>query len=199
MKTPPLEPRLCPLAITLVCLALGLLPAVATHRLEYERAAILAGEWWRLLSGHFVHLGWSHLLMNLAGLWLIWELFLNRDNPVPTCLYRLPLLTIGTSLGLLLLSPEVAWYRGLSGLLHGLLAFALLQQLARQPLSSSLLLALFAGKIAWEQLAGPLPGSESWTGGRVIVDAHLYGMLSGVLLWALERAYAYMFSHEVVG
>ena len=87
----------------------------------------------------------------------------------------------------------------LSGILHGLLVFALLQQLTQQPRSTALLLTLVAGKIAWEQLAGPLPGSESWTGGRVIVDAHLYGALSGTLLWAAERIYATMIHQEVAG
>ncbi|MEJ2591714.1 MAG: rhombosortase [Candidatus Thiodiazotropha sp.] len=199
MRIPSLESRLCPLAVTAVCLVSGLLPPDLVHRLEYNRTAILAGEWWRLVSGHFVHLSGSHLLMNLAALWLIRELFLQRENPLVCCLYRLPLLTIGTALGLLLLSPELAWYRGLSGILHGLLVFALLQQLTRQPGSTALLLTLLAGKLAWEQLAGPLPGSESWTGGRVIVDAHLYGALSGVLLWAAERIYATMIHQEVSG
>jgi rhomboid family GlyGly-CTERM serine protease len=189
----------CPLAISAVCLLIGLLPGSLASHLQYARSAVLAGEWWRLVTGHFVHLGWSHLLMNLAGLWLIWQLFLSRENPIPYCLYRLPILTIGTSLGLLLLSPEVAWYCGLSGMLHGLLTFALLQQLMRLPVSSSLFLALFAGKLAWEQLTGPLPGSEAWTGGRVIVDAHLYGTLCGVILWILERSFSFMKNHEVVG
>lgn len=199
MKSLSVGPLICPLAITAICTLLGLLPDAVADHLQYRHSAILAGEWWRLVTGHFVHLSWSHLLMNLAGLWLIWQLFLSQENPIPYCLYRLPLLTLGTSLGLLLLSPEVAWYRGLSGILHGLLGLALLQQLARQPLSSSILLALIAGKLAWEQLSGPLPGSESWTAGRVIVDAHLYGMLSGVLLWVFERSYSFLIDHEVAG
>jgi rhomboid family GlyGly-CTERM serine protease len=199
MKAPHLESYLCPLVISVVCVILNMLPADLTHQLQYAYAPVIAGEWWRIVTGHLVHLGWSHLLMNLAGLWLIWQLFLSREKPIPYCLYRLPVLTIGPSLGLLLLSPEVAWYRGLSGMLHGLLAYALLQQLGRQPLQSSLLLALFAGKLAWEQFSGPLPGSESWTGGRVIVDAHLYGMLCGVLLWTFERGFSVMNNHEVVG
>jgi rhomboid family GlyGly-CTERM serine protease len=199
VKALQLQAYLCPLAISVVCTLLGMLPAGFASHLQYDHSAVLAGEWWRLVTAHFVHLSWSHLLMNLAGLWLIWQLFLSRENPIPYCLYRLPVLTIGTSLGLLLFSPEVAWYRGLSGMLHGLLTFALLQQLMRQPVSSSLLLALFAGKLAWEQFSGPLPGSEAWTGGRVIVDAHLYGTLCGVLLWTLERSFSFMKNHEVVG
>jgi len=175
------------------------MPGELIQALQYRRYDILAGEWWRTLSGHLVHLGWSHLAMNLLGLWLIWQLFLDRGNPLAYCLYRLPLLAMGTSLGLLIWSPEVAWYRGLSGLLHGLLVLALLQRWKLQPWVNSVLLALFASKLAWEQFAGPLPGSEPWIEGSVVVDAHLYGALSGVILWALEQTYRLLSHHEVAG
>ncbi|WP_423739656.1 rhomboid family intramembrane serine protease [Cupriavidus basilensis] len=32
---------------------------------------MLAGEAWRLLSCHFVHLGWAHCLLNVAGLLML--------------------------------------------------------------------------------------------------------------------------------
>jgi len=35
--------------------------------LRYERAAIAGGEVWRLVSCHFVHLGWAHCLLNVGG------------------------------------------------------------------------------------------------------------------------------------
>src|SRR5690606_30285485 len=36
--------------------------------LRYEREAIFAGQLWRLLTGHLVHLSWTHLLLNILGL-----------------------------------------------------------------------------------------------------------------------------------
>jgi len=189
----------CPLIISVLCLVLTLLPQDLTPLFQYERSLILQGEGWRLISGHLVHLGWNHLLMNLLGFWLIWHLFLSKENALAYCLYRLPLLTIGTSLGLLMLSPEVAWYRGLSGVLHGLLSLALLHQLKQQAGMSSLLLILLSAKLIWEQTSGPLPGSEPWIDGRVIVDAHLYGALCGVILWLLERSYTFLTHREVAG
>ena len=189
----------CTLFVSGLCLVIALLPTSTMELLQYERTAILAGEWWRLITGHLVHLGWNHLIMNLIGFWLIWHLFLSNENPLAYCFYRLPLLTMGTSLGLLFLSPEVAWYRGLSGVLHGLLSLALLRQSRQQPVISSLLLVLLTIKLAWEQIAGPLPGSEPWIDGRVIVDAHLYGALCGVILWLLERSYTLLTHREVTG
>lgn len=189
----------CPLIISLLCVFITLLPHDLTALFQYERSLILQGQWWRLISGHLVHLGLNHLLMNLLGLWLIWHLFLTDEGPLAYCLYRLPLLTIGTSIGLLILSPEVAWYRGLSGVLHGLLSLALLHQLRQQVAMSSLLLVLLTAKLVWEQTTGPLPGSEPWIDGRVIVDAHLYGALCGVILWLLERSYTFLTHREVAG
>ena len=46
----------------------------AQSALRFERQSIVAGDLWRLLSGHLVHLGWTHLLLNLAGLALVWAL-----------------------------------------------------------------------------------------------------------------------------
>jgi hypothetical protein len=47
-------------------------------------------------------------------------------------------------------------------------------------------------KIMFEQLIGPLPGSEQSAGGDVVVNAHLYGVLAGVaaaaVFWNRDKA-----------
>ena len=48
-------------------------------------------------------------------------------------------------------------------------------------LESGVLLLLLIAKISYEQFSGPVPGSEATSGGPVIVDAHLYGALGGIL------------------
>jgi membrane associated rhomboid family serine protease len=46
---------------------------------------------------------------------------------------------------------------------------------------------LVCGKLLWEQAVGPLPGSAEVAGGKVIVDAHLYGAIGGLVLgWVLS-------------
>ena len=50
-----------------------------------------------------------------------------------------------------------------------------------------ILAAFVIAKIAWEQFAGPMPGSEATTGGKVIVEAHLYGAFGGLLAGLLCR------------
>lgn len=146
----------------------------------WDREALANGEAWRLVTGHLVHLGWSHLLLNLAGLALIvW--IVGRAWDMQGWLV-VSLVTIGViGVGFWALNPELEWYVGLSGLLHGLLAAGLVVGVVRRETESLVLAVLVAGKLAWEQLAGPLPGSEGASGGAVIVDAHLYGAVGGML------------------
>ncbi len=190
-------PYLCPLIITGLLLLPMLMPSTWQTTLEYQRQAIGNGELWRLVTGHLVHLGWGHLLMNLLGFWLIWQLFLRQDSRLTICVGGLSLLTLGTSLGLYLFSPGIAWYRGLSGVLHGVLFWSLLREMKPHPLSNGILLGLLMAKLLWEQASGPIPGSETVAQGRVIVDAHLYGGLSGALLWGLGHTIARFRKGEV--
>ena len=59
---------LLPVAILLVLLAVMHGGDHAAAVLRYERAAVLSGEAWRLLTGHLVHADRSHLLWNVLGL-----------------------------------------------------------------------------------------------------------------------------------
>jgi rhomboid family GlyGly-CTERM serine protease len=158
--------------------------------LAWDRGGIGAGEWWRLLSGHLVHLGWSHLALNLAGLalvaWVVGGAF-----GVPGWLLIAGVSVIVMDTGFWYLDPELERYVGLSGLLHGLLAAGLVAGVfARQP-EALVLAACIVVKLAWEQLAGPLPGSAETAGGNVIVNAHLYGavggLVAGLAVWRRAR------------
>ncbi|MBV2121235.1 MAG: rhombosortase [Candidatus Thiodiazotropha sp. (ex Ctena orbiculata)] len=180
----PLTHTICPLTVSLTCLLLALATESASGSLEYHREHILNGELWRLITAHLVHLGWGHLTMNLLGLWMVWGLLLN-NLPAQRCGLILLLITLITSTALWFFSPQLVWYRGLSGALHGLLIWGLLKQMKQEPLLSVSLLIAVVGKIAWEQWQGPLPGSESMADGPVVVASHLYGALSGMLVWLI--------------
>ena len=154
--------------------------------LRFDRAAIGDGEVWRLVSGHFVHLGTPHLLLNAAGLVLVWYLF-GRDMRVTGWLTVLVLGIAAISGGLWVLDPRLGWYVGLSGVLHGMLAAGIAASVSTSRTDALLLAILLAAKLAYEQIAGPLPGSENSAGGPVVVDAHLYGALAGGLTGAIIR------------
>jgi rhomboid family GlyGly-CTERM serine protease len=167
-----------PLIIALFVVGLSLGGESATLLLRFERVGIQNGEIWRLLTANFVHLGWSHALLNIAGLVLIWLLFGQRFNQTGWSIILISSL-LGTTLGLLFFNPTLTWYVGLSGALHGLFIAGCVAEIKLKYRMGIVLLVILAGKILWEQFQGPLPGTSDAAGGPVIVDAHLYGALAG--------------------
>lgn len=154
--------------------------------LRYDRDAIAGGEAWRLVSGHFVHLGWSHFALNAAGLALVWFLF--RDGIGAARWVAVIAVNVAAiSAGFWFLDPQLQWYVGLSGLLHGMLAAGIVVSLGAGRHDAILLLVLVTAKLVYEQLLGPMPGSEGASGGAVIVNAHLYGAVAGAVTGAIIR------------
>ena len=150
--------------------------------LRYERAAVLRGEYWRLLTAHLVHGSGQHLVLNAVGLGLIAALF-PREYSLRGWLLILAGSVVVIDLGFVFLEPQLEWYVGLSGVLHGALAAGAIGwwQHESRPLALALTLVLI-GKLSWEQLHGALPLSGDMP---VVVDAHLYGAIGGTLAGAL--------------
>jgi rhomboid family GlyGly-CTERM serine protease len=169
-----------------VCLLFGAFGDEGREVFKYDRLAIGDGEYWRLLTAHFVHLGSTHLVLNLAGLLLVW-LLVGRYYSGLQWLAVLAGSVIAISGGFWFIDTYMLWYVGLSGVLHGLLVAGAIRGFRALPSESAIILAIVTGKLAWEQLSGPLPGSESVSGGDVVVNAHLFGAIggavAGVLLW----------------
>jgi rhomboid family GlyGly-CTERM serine protease len=177
---------LLPLVAVSAAVILALFGDTGREGMAYFRPAIAAGELWRLVSGHFVHLGISHLLLNLAGLLLVWYLIGTAFSRRQWLLVTLTAIA-GIDVGLWFYQPQLLWYVGLSGLLHGLLAAGIIGSLKSGRVDVWILAVALIGKLTYEQLIGPLPGSEESTGGHVIVAAHAYGAVAGVLAAMLMK------------
>lgn len=171
------------LALLLVCAAGG---APWLLALRYERAAILQGEWWRLLSAHVVHLGWTHLLLDGSALLLLWALYARALSG-----WSWLLIVLGTlaaiDAGLWWLAPQVQWYVGISGLLHGVWAAGALQGARRHEIGGWLLLVALAAKLAREQYTGASLVVASFP---VVPAAHLFGALGALATLAVWAALA---------
>ncbi len=113
------------LLVAVLMAVLQVLPAEWRAALRYDRDALAAGQIWRLLTANFIHLGWAHLLLNLAGFLLIGWLFADEERPA-TWLVVLLACCMASSLGLYWLTPEIRWVVGMSGALHGLFVFGAL-------------------------------------------------------------------------
>ena len=172
---------LVPGAIVIVALALLISGDAGREWLRFDRTGIAAGEAWRLLTGHLVHLGVTHALLNLVGLALVWFL-VGRTFSSRQWLWVIAGSVAAIDVGLWFGNPSLEWYVGLSGLLHGMLSAGIVAGLVARSREAAVLAVVVAGKLAWEQFAGPLPGSEATSGGAVIVDAHLYGVVGATLV-----------------
>ncbi|MET0106487.1 MAG: rhombosortase [Sedimenticola sp.] len=167
------------LGLTGLTLALYLLLGPAPHALVLDREAIAAGEWWRLITGHWVHGDPQHLLLDTAGLFILSLLFERR----PVWIYGAFLVAAMLLQDLMLLRwlPWIETYCGLSGLLNALLAGGMLL-LWRDSGDRLYLLVLTAaaGKIAVEISLGQALFSDTlWP---PLPEAHAFGLISGALL-----------------
>jgi len=179
-----------PVVLIAVLLAMHGLGADALPVLRYERSAVLAGEAWRLVTGHLVHADLVHLGWNVLGVLIVAFLFA-RDYSWRAWLVVLVASTATTDLGFLLLEPQLEWYVGFSGVLHGLMAAGLVAWLrTSRDAITWIVTGLFAAKLAWEHFAGPLPFTAASLAVPVVHEAHTYGAIGGGLagLWLTRRA-----------
>ena len=145
----------------------------------FDRVAIAGGEWWRLLTAHWVHGDGAHAAWDIAMLLALGALFEAKLR------WRLPLVLLGATLtvdawlwwGL----PQLRFYCGLSGILNGLLALGMLSlwRDMRHPVVMLTLVAAGA-KIAVETFTGQaLLTQTAWPS---VPSAHAAGFLCGMWL-----------------
>src|SRR5688500_17693859 len=142
------------IALLGVCAGLAVLEVggeTVRNALSFDRSALADGEWWRVLSAHFVHLDAQHALLNGLGVVLMWALFARDYSPVRwAAIYCAACLAV--SAGLWWFNPQVEWYVGASGALHGVMAAGTLAHLKRRDLDGWILAAFIVGKLTYEQI-----------------------------------------------
>jgi len=171
------------LSSVIAIIALAAVGEAGRELLRYQRDAVLnQHQYWRLLTGHLVHGSWQHTWLNLAGLGLVVGLFRGTYSANQWC--GIALFSVACiDLGFLLLMPQLQWYVGLSGVLHGLLAAGAVAWWRVEDRRLTLVLwSILLAKLAWEQWHGALPLSGDL---NVIVNAHLYGAVGGAIAGAV--------------
>ncbi len=186
------------LAVALTCALLQGLVA-DPMALAWDRAAVVRQHAiWRLWSGPFIHLSWTHLALNLAGLGALLALFERLLPPFAQCARLLAIALLTTSI-LQLAFPHAQWMVGLSGPLHGLFAALSIRLLAtpdpaprqawwRGPMIAWALLGGLALKLALEATLAPDPSQAAWLGGPVLRAAHQAGTIAGVMVGLVDAA-----------
>jgi rhomboid family GlyGly-CTERM serine protease len=166
--------------LSAVILLLALLPETVQSWLIYERNALLQGQIWRAFSAHLLHSNHWHLLMNIAGLLLV--MLLHGGYYRWRMLLLLWFFCAGTISSMLyLFSPQIHVYVGLSGLLHAMLAMGAIKDIQLNQRSGILLLVGLLAKVLWEQWQGPDLALAELINASVATDAHLYGVVAGLI------------------
>lgn len=164
----------------------------APELLEFDRRALLAGEIWRLWSGHLVHYSWQQSLVD-GAVALVAGLIAARAYGVRRLLAALALAAPFISIGLLLFAPDCLYYRGSSGLAVMLCVMAGASLWPRAGDPARMALAVMAlslvAKIASEVLLLAQGWSDMPADVLISWQAHLLGALAGaVAAWRLKPA-----------
>lgn len=148
----------------------------------FHRQLIQQGEWWRIISGNFVHSNIPHLLLNLSGLWIMAFLFIDT---LSTKIFIIATFIMSTSIGigLFYFEPELIKYYGFSGILYGLfLLGGTLTILAKDYFTGVSVTVFITGKLIWDLIYGGSPSSEELIGIPVAVNAHLFGSIGAIVM-----------------
>jgi len=187
------------LLLALIAVVIALAPPCVQDALQYDRAAILSGQVYRLLTCHWTHWGNEHLAWDAATFLILGIACERRSRPRSIAALLLALKIVPA--GMLMLLPALRFYRGLSALdctFFALLAMDVLRDSirARRRLWSVAVALFFSGFITKTCI-------EVFTGRSVFVDsaaagfapvplAHLLGVAAGLTTGL--SAYAIFFS-----
>jgi rhomboid family GlyGly-CTERM serine protease len=180
------------LAVILAAALSAVLFAVpgAAEALQYDRRqAGAGGEFWRLLTCHWTHWSLDHLLWNTATFAVLGLCCAARKGSAS--LSCLGISAVAIPLALHLGCPQLATYRGLSGLdsaLFVLLALHLLDEGRRErdgvrALTACAALGLYLAKTAFEYWSGAALFVSDAGGMAPVPLAHAVGAAAGVITW----------------
>jgi rhomboid family GlyGly-CTERM serine protease len=178
--------------VLLVVLNLPLLSGGFAASLAFLPRAVVAGQWWRVLTHPFVHVSWYHLLLDGIAFLLLYA-DLKESNRWLRAGY------LCASGAASLLVSMCFWPRihtsglcGLSGIDHGLMAVSSLEMMTVKQSRhyGVLLFVCVAGKCIIEAFTGQVMLASVHSGmiGQPVAVCHAGGVLGGLLYWrAIHR------------
>lgn len=180
-----------PALVVVSALVVYLLPG-AGAALVYDRSAILTGELWRLVTGHWVHFSTSHLFYDVTVLGITgWVIKIQGYRYfMALCLFS----ALSISLVMLVFLPDMAFYGGLSGISMASTVYLALKGL-REPTPwfwvGIFVLLLCVGKLAFDASIGHFALANFEDDLVVPVPlSHFVGVASGlvVYLWSVRNS-----------
>lgn len=190
------SPMVSTIVLAALCSVLAFVPENTMAWLAYDRQAILAGEIWRLWTGHLVHFSVQHALSDIIVLLILGKI---AEHAVGTRTMGWTLFVCAPIISVILLitEPDLIFYRGLSGLsvfIGVAVGTVLWHRASRLHGILTLLGALLAGKIMLDATGYPLLSSVP-AGVKVAWQAHVIGGILGGLaaIWHERRLWGVRF------
>lgn len=173
--------------------------------LQYDRGAIAVGEWWRLVTGHWAHYGADHFFWDVLAFGVLGLACEQRSRL--RFLVCVAASALAVSLSVWLWLPDMAVYRGLSGIDSALFALLFVEFWSETVRSGKrnvvvfpgACLAVFLFKIVFELTTGTNLFVKTLEAGPVGVPlAHIAGAAVGFLvgLGAINRRILSVFIHK---
>ena len=129
--------------------------------LRYDRGAIAAGGWWRLLTAHLVHLDAHHLILNELGLVLMWSLFAGGLRCGGVVRHRVRR-RLGDQLGPVVAESAGRMVRGRVRRAATVMAAGAARHLVERAWDRWLLIGLLAAKLPTSSWVNPAATSSRW-------------------------------------
>jgi rhomboid family GlyGly-CTERM serine protease len=175
--------------------ALALLLQTSPGAWALSRAAILDGEYYRMVTGHLVHFNRAHVLGDVLA-FAVWAAIIEQRSRALLAGTVL-LTTVTTSLVLLAMYPGLSQYRGLSAvdcaLVAQILTLGVLEGARTRAPAVVALFAValggFAAKTAYEFVAGrALLAPDLGRGVELLPVSHALGIACGVAALCADRS-----------
>ncbi len=173
------------LAVIGLAMVVSVVP-VLSRWLVFDRAAIIGGQWWRLITGNWVHFSADHLLADAVAVGMAGALIERREGMRVFWLYAAA--AAGVGLAVFFLAPTVVQYGGLSGVACGAFGYLALSEIKRSSVrrwTPALVLVLLVAKVGWEYATGRALFVNTNDSMMVLPLAHAAGLLSGFGYWAV--------------
>lgn len=168
-----------------IMIVVALLPG-STDLLALDTTLVRQGQWWRIISGHWVHSNHYHLLINIAACAALWSLHSSFYSS--RRLLTVILLCSLVISGAVIIQGELSRYVGFSAVLHGLFSWGCWMSIKKGDYLGWVLLAGLAAKLIYEQTAGGSSYTASLIAMDVAIDAHIYGAVTGFIIGFVQAS-----------
>lgn len=169
-----------PLAFFVLIVLLELLKPTSTELLGFYPDSIANGEVWRAITGQILHSNTNHMLLNIAGLALVWALHGEYYTSKHYSILMFTSLTL-VGAGLVAVYSNTIYY-GLSGIIHTLLIYGAVIDISKHRKTGWLLVIGVWAKVYYELTFGASAATANLIGASVAVEAHLIGVCVGSIL-----------------